>query len=206
MRTKISLAIVILLIALGLIATVSKTNNQVEIHQLDLRTKQQQIDILNKQTEANELKLEEAQGDQKKLKQIEAENKKLQDEIKALQARKLEKQRLAQLEAQNVAQASPQTPRTQVSGTKADWLRASGIPESQWGLVDQIVQKESGWNPNAVNASSGACGLGQQLPCGKWAGAWNDPVSALQAMSGYVDSRYGGWQGAWNFWQANSWY
>jgi hypothetical protein len=51
----------------------------------------------------------------------------------------------------------------------------------------------------------GACGLGQQLPCGKWAGAWNDPVSALVAMNSYV-GRYGGWQGAWDFWQANHWY
>lgn len=93
-----------------------------------------------------------------------------------------------------------------ISGSKQDWLRASGIPEVHWGYVDAIVSRESGWNPNAVNASSGACGLGQQLPCGKWAGAWNDPVAALIAMNGYVNARYGGWAGAMAFWNVNHWY
>ncbi len=94
----------------------------------------------------------------------------------------------------------------QLSGSKNDWLKASGIPESSWWAVDSIVSRESGWNPNAVNAGSGACGLGQQLPCGKWAGAWNDPVAALIAMDNYVTGRYGGWPQAVAFWNANHWY
>ncbi len=98
------------------------------------------------------------------------------------------------------------TPAPVIAGNKQDWLRASGIPESSWGYVDSIVSRESGWNPNAVNPSSGACGLGQQLPCGKWAGAWNDPVAALIAMNGYVSARYGGWAGAINFWNSHHWY
>lgn len=97
----------------------------------------------------------------------------------------------------------PQT--TNIAGTKQDWMTAAGIPPNQWVYVDFIVSHESGWNPNAVNAGSGACGLGQQLPCGKWAGSWNDPVAALKAMTGYV-GRYGGWAGAYLFWQANHWY
>jgi len=95
---------------------------------------------------------------------------------------------------------------TTISGDKYTWLAASGIPEAQWSYVDSIVSRESGWNPNAVNKSSGACGLGQQLPCGKWAGAWNDPVAALKAMTNYVDSRYGGWSQAVAFWNSNHWY
>jgi len=93
-----------------------------------------------------------------------------------------------------------------ITGGKQDWLIAAGIPEQHWGAVDAIVTRESGWNPNAVNPTSGACGLGQQLPCGKWAGAWNDPVAALVAMTGYVNARYGGWDGAVAFWNANHWY
>lgn len=93
-----------------------------------------------------------------------------------------------------------------VSGSKADWLAASGIPADQWGHVNGIVTRESGWNPNAVNKSSGACGLGQQLPCGKWSGTWNDPVAALRAMHGYVTARYGSWAGATAFWNINHWY
>lgn len=108
--------------------------------------------------------------------------------------------------AQAAVKVNQPAPVAAVSGNKASWLAASGIPAEQWGYVDQIVTRESGWNPNAVNKSSGACGLGQQLPCGKWAGAWNDPVAALIAMNGYVTARYGSWAGAVAFWNANHWY
>lgn len=104
--------------------------------------------------------------------------------------------------------AIPPPTAANISGTKEDWLRAAGIPENQWSAVDFIVSRESSWNPNAVNPSSGACGLGQQLPCGKWDsfGAWNDPVAALRAQHDYVNRRYGGYPGAVAFWQVNNWY
>lgn len=91
-------------------------------------------------------------------------------------------------------------------GSKTDWLAASNIPAEFWGYADFMVQKESSWNPNAVNRSSGACGLAQALPCSKLGPNWNDPVVALNWMNNYVNGRYGGWQGAYNFWLANRWY
>lgn len=97
-------------------------------------------------------------------------------------------------------------PTYQVTGNKQTWLKASGIPASQWKYVDYIVSKESSWNPNAINRSSGACGLGQQLPCGKWPGRWNDPVAALKAQYTYVRDRYGGYAQAYAYWRANNWY
>lgn len=102
--------------------------------------------------------------------------------------------------------AQPAAKSVSISGSKQDWMRAAGIPESDWWAVDSIVSRESGWNPNAVNPSSGACGLGQQLPCGKWPGAWNDPVAALRAQYQYVKDRYGGYPQAVAFWNANHWY
>lgn len=93
-----------------------------------------------------------------------------------------------------------------ITGTKEQWMTAAGIPKSQWKYVDYIVSRESSWNPNAVNRSSGACGLGQQLPCGKWPGRWNDPVAALKAQYNYVTQRYGGYAGAYSFWTKNHWY
>lgn len=84
------------------------------------------------------------------------------------------------------------------SGNKQTWLAASGIPQSEWWAVDSIVTGESGWNPSAYNSSSGACGLGQQLPCGKWGGDWKDPVHALRSMNTYVQA-YGGWAAAVEF-------
>lgn len=91
-------------------------------------------------------------------------------------------------------------------GTKSEWLAASNIPAGDWGYADFMVQKESGWNPNAVNKSSGACGLAQALPCSKVPGNPYDPVTSLNWMNGYVNGRYGGWAGAYSFWTQNRWY
>ena len=91
-------------------------------------------------------------------------------------------------------------------GSKDEWLRAAGIPESDWGYADAIVSRESGWNPNATNRSSGACGLAQALPCSKVPGNPYNPVDSLRWMDGYVKGRYGGWAGAYNFWMSNHWY
>ena len=91
-------------------------------------------------------------------------------------------------------------------GTKTEWLAASNIPQESWGYADYMVQRESGWRPDAINRSSGACGLAQALPCSKIPGQWNDPVNALNWMNGYVNGRYGGWAQAYDFWQKNKWY
>lgn len=91
-------------------------------------------------------------------------------------------------------------------GSKEDWMTAAGIPESDWGYVDYVVKRESGWNPNATNASSGACGLVQALPCSKVPGGGYDPVANLKWADGYAKSRYGSWAGAYSFWISNNWW
>jgi soluble lytic murein transglycosylase-like protein len=90
-------------------------------------------------------------------------------------------------------------------GTPAEWMAAAGIAEADYGYVDYIVGRESGWNPNATNSSSGACGLVQVYPCGKLANAY-DPVTNLQWANGYATGRYGSWAGAYNFWITNHWW
>ncbi len=92
------------------------------------------------------------------------------------------------------------------SGTHADWMAAAGIAEADYGYVEKLIQKESGWNPNALNSYSGACGLVQALPCSKLGPNWNDPVVALRWGQGYVTGRYGGWSGAWAHSQSRGWY
>lgn len=117
--------------------------------------------------------------------------------------------------------AKPNTLPYTGGGTKTEWLAASNIPAESWGYADFMVQKESGWNPNAKNASSGACGLAQALPCSKLGENWSNPVVALNWMNGYVNGRYydgspyakglcagisDNWQCAYTFWKANKWY
>jgi uncharacterized protein YabE (DUF348 family) len=97
-------------------------------------------------------------------------------------------------------------PKFDSSTEKIKWLKAAGIPEEDWGYVDYIVSKESTWRPDAVNKSSGACGLVQALPCSKLGANWSDPVVALKWQFQYVVERYGGYRGAYDFWVKNKWY
>ena len=99
-----------------------------------------------------------------------------------------------------------EVPRYTGGGSPAEWMAAAGIPEGDWGFVDFIAQKESGWNPNATNPSSGACGLIQALPCSKVPGSGYDPVDNLTWANGYATNRYGSWAGAYEFWTANHWW
>lgn len=91
-------------------------------------------------------------------------------------------------------------------GTRVEWMTAAGIAESDWPYVDYIVQRESSWNPNATNASSGACGLVQALPCSKVPGNGYDPVDNLRWANGYATARYGSWAQAYDFWTRKHWW
>jgi uncharacterized protein YabE (DUF348 family) len=98
-----------------------------------------------------------------------------------------------------------------LTGGKAEWLAAAGINPSDYYAVDYIMNRESHWNPAAVNAG-GCIGLGQRCPsgggnalisaCPNWQ---NDPACQLRHFSAYA-SRYGGWQGAYNAWQVQGWW
>ncbi len=93
-----------------------------------------------------------------------------------------------------------------LSGIKGDMARA-GIAPGDYQYVDYIVGKESGWNPTARNASSGAYGLCQALPGTKMASAGSDwqtnPVTQLRWCNSYATARYGSWAAAYNFWVRN---
>lgn len=117
-------------------------------------------------------------------------------------AEKAEAERQAQLATQ--AAYVPPAPSPQPTGDCASWMAEAGITDTASAII--LINKESGCNPNAVNPSSGACGIGQQLPCGKWPHTWNDPVGSLIDMNAYVMERYGSWANALNFHLSNNWY
>lgn len=95
------------------------------------------------------------------------------------------------------------------TGTCADWVRAAGVAEADVAAAVDLIYHESGCRVDAQNASSGAYGIPQALPGNKMASAGSDwqtnPITQIRWMAGYV-SRYGGWQGASNFWYAHGWY
>ncbi len=84
------------------------------------------------------------------------------------------------------------------------------VPSGQWQCFSNIVDHESSWNYQAVNPSSGAYGLFQALPAGKYASAGADwrtnPATQIKWGLNYMNDRYGSPCDAWAFWQANHWY
>ena len=92
--------------------------------------------------------------------------------------------------------------------TCANWARQAGVSESDLSAALDLIYHESGCRVDAANAS-GAYGIPQALPGSKMASAGADwetnPVTQIRWMAGYV-SRYGGWQGAINFWYSHGWY
>lgn len=80
----------------------------------------------------------------------------------------------------------------------------------QFGCLDQLWQKESGWRVRATNPSSGAYGIPQALPAGKMASAGSDWRTSARTQIvwglGYIGERYGSPCGAWAHSRAHNWY
>ena len=174
----------------GLFLLAVKANSDVK--QLNGTASQLRKELQNKQQNVDELKKTQEELRQNVEKQIEDLNKRVD----------ARKPRVIPGVAVAVA--------ANVDGTKADWMRAAGIPEDLWGCVDALVTRESGWRVNATNRSSGAYGLPQSLPGTKMASAGADwqtnPVTQLRWMTGYVNARYGGFCQANSFQLRNNWY
>jgi hypothetical protein len=84
------------------------------------------------------------------------------------------------------------------------------VPADQFQCFSNIVDHESSWNYQADNPTSDAFGLVQALPGSKMSSAGADwqtnPATQIKWGLGYMEDRYGGPCGAWEFWQANNWY
>lgn len=79
-----------------------------------------------------------------------------------------------------------------------------GWTGANWNALYVLWMRESGWNPRALNRSSGACGIPQALPCSKIP----DKSVAGQIKWGldYIQRRYGSPSGAMSHWQQKHWY
>ena len=80
---------------------------------------------------------------------------------------------------------------------------------SEFGCLENLWGKESGWNPNAQNPSSTAYGIPQFLDS-TWAGTGiaktSDGYRQIDAGLIYIDERYGSPCGAWSHSQSTGWY
>ncbi|GAB3998244.1 hypothetical protein GCM10029992_23510 [Glycomyces albus] len=86
-----------------------------------------------------------------------------------------------------------------------DW----GFDLEQFGCLEALWTKESGWNELAAN-SIGAYGIPQALPGSKMSSEGDDwetnPVTQIRWGLGYIQGRYGTPCEAWAHSQANNWY
>jgi hypothetical protein len=64
-----------------------------------------------------------------------------------------------------------------------------------------IYFKESSNRTDNINPTSGACGLGQALPCSKLPCSFNDYDCQDEWFTEYMQERYGSWARAKAYWQ-----
>ena len=127
------------------------------------------------------------------------------------------RQRIGEVIVQNaVPQIVAHGTTIDVPSDKEAVMAAAGIAPGDYGYVNYIISRESGWCPTKWQGQSGSCpayhgvpasggyGLGQATPGSKMASAGADwatnSVTQLKWCNGYTLDRYGSWAGAYNFW------
>ncbi len=107
--------------------------------------------------------------------------------------------------------------RTYISGSVAEYqayararCSAYGWSTADFNCLVALWNKESKWNPNAYNSSSGAYGIPQALPASKMATAGTDYRTNYKTQINwglsYITSRYGSPSAAWSHSKSKGWY
>jgi hypothetical protein len=134
---------------------------------------------------------------------------------KAAAAAAAARQAAAQQAAQQQQQAAQQqTTTTVASGSPQQiaqqMLGQYGWSSGQFSCLYSLWERESGWNPSAMNPSSGAYGIPQAMPGSQMASAGSDwqtnPATQIKWGLSYIQGRYGSPCGAWAHSQATGWY
>lgn len=89
-------------------------------------------------------------------------------------------------------------------------LGSFGWAQDQFQCLNQLWERESNWRTNATNPYSGAYGIAQALPPGKYSTAGPDWLTNYRTQIdwglGYMKNRYGSPCGAWSHSQTVGWY
>lgn len=101
---------------------------------------------------------------------------------------------------------------TKATGSKQEYLNYAksygNLNDTQLTCLNYLWEHESGWNPNSVNKSSGACGIPQAYPCKKIQATEgsNDWKAQIRWGIKYINSRYKNPCAAWNHFKNKKWY
>ena len=138
------------------------------------------------------------------------QRQKVADDAKAAafsRARKVAAERAAREQArQGILDRAQSNPRAVGRLLVAD----KGWSAEQFGCLESLWNKESGWRWNADNPTSDAYGIPQSLPGSKMASAGSDwatnPVTQITWGLKYISNRYGTPCSAWAKSRASNWY
>lgn len=130
-------------------------------------------------------------------KQIEeAERKAAEQEA----ARKAAQQEASRKAAAQQAAAQQAASKQQATASKSQPAPSSNISESS--AKEEIARRESGGNYNARNGKY----IGRYQLSSNYLNGDHSPENQERVANQYVAGRYGSWQNALNFWNANGWY
>ena len=125
--------------------------------------------------------------------------------------------KIIQVSSNVITSRSEGSTRGRITGTVAEYQEyarercsAYGWSDGEFGALVKLWNRESGWNPNTRNSSSGAYGIPQALPASKMASAGSDYMTNYKTQINwglsYIRSRYGSPSSAWSYFQSNGWY
>jgi hypothetical protein len=145
--------------------------------------------------------------------------KKEYEEAQAKAAAEAEAKRKAEEEARRQAEQTKSTTTYSSSSYSLSALQSYaydlvinsyGWSEEDFNALVNLWNRESGWNPNSHNSSSGAHGIPQALPASKMASEGGDYYTngETQIRWGlkYIAQRYGSPLNAWSHSQSVGWY
>ena len=127
----------------------------------------------------------------------------------AEEAARVEAARAAEAEAAAARPGQGTAAAAAPAGSYKEYAMSKVGSSSEFGCLENLWGKESGWNPNAQNPSSTAYGIAQFLDS-TWGGTGiaktSDGYRQIDAGLIYIEERFGSPCGAWAHSQSTGWY
>ena len=174
---------------------------------------QQDINTLSEQYNVN---VEDLKNKDKELQEKQEEVNKLQKQVNSLQV--TSRGSMTSRSSNSLSEKSKETQTTVTTGTKGEYqayakdlcINTYGWTENDFQCLIKLWERESNWNPNSHNKSSGAHGIPQSLPASKMSSEGSDYYTngKTQIRWGlkYIKNRYGSPSSAWAHSQQTGWY
>ena len=228
-RKRILIILVIVFIISGILKGIFTYTNSLNNTLQDINSRLDNIDLqlndmtekdqklqedLNLLSEQNGTTLQELEQKKKELEEKQDKVNKLQSEVNDLQKQVTSRGSMTSRSSNSLSESN----KTQVTVSTNEHqsyahdlcINTYGWSEYDFTCLVKLWNRESGWNPNAHNKSSGAHGIAQALPASKMASEGSDYYTngKTQIRWGlkYIKNRYGSPASAWAHSESHNWY